>query len=102
MAEDRWHVVWQAGDSKLKSCNQPNLHHRVGEILDDRGLVQLVDQLTRDRNTLDLLITKTPFKVIHVEDIPLMAEHDYPLVEYGVRPIRRVQKRRKVPMYKNA
>ena len=93
---------WDWKESKLKHCNQPNLHYRFGEILDDRGLVQLVDQPTRARNTLDLVITNTPSKVITVDVIPGVSDHDCPLVELDVKPIRRLQKPRKVPMYKKA
>jgi hypothetical protein len=93
---------WNWKESKLKPCNQPNLHHRFGEILDDRGLVQIVDKPTRDRNTLDLIITNTPSKVVRVDVIPGVSDHDCPLVELDVKPIRRVQKPRKVPMYKKA
>jgi hypothetical protein len=54
-----------AGDFNLPGCNwktkslkantqHVNIHHKFTDILDDHGLVQMVEEPTRESNTLDL------------------------------------------------
>ncbi len=57
---------------------------------------------TRDKNTLDLIATSLPAKVHKVDVIPGISDHDCPLVEIDVSPIRRRQKPREILLYKNA
>ncbi len=49
---------------------------------------QVVEEPTRDKATLDLIITNQPAKINRVEVIPGITDHDIPLVEVDVSPIR--------------
>ena len=51
---------WDWKNHLVKKCNYPSLHYQVGDILDDKSLVQLVEEPTRQQNTLDLAITNQP------------------------------------------
>ncbi len=94
---------WNWKDRILKpGCRYVHLHHKFGEILDDRSLVQLVEEPTRGKNTLDLVCTSAPSKVNRVEVIPGISDHDCPLVEVDVSPVRRRQKPRDILLYSKA
>jgi hypothetical protein len=45
-------------------------HYYFSDILDDHGLTQLVQEPTRNKNTLDLLITNYPSKILRIDVTP--------------------------------
>jgi hypothetical protein len=52
---------WDWTTKSLKANTQHvNIHHKFTDILDDHGLVQMVEEPTRESNTLDLIITNFP------------------------------------------
>ena len=57
---------WDWKNHLIKKCNYSSLHYQVGGILDDKSLVQLVEEPTRQQNTLDLAITNQPIIIRNV------------------------------------
>ena len=47
---------WKAKQLKPKT-QYVNIHHKFTDILDDHGLIQLVEEPTRGTNILDLILT---------------------------------------------
>jgi hypothetical protein len=49
-------------ETKTLKASTPfvNLHHHFKDLLDDLGLDQIVEEPTRDKNTLDLYVTNRP------------------------------------------
>ena len=84
------------------NTKQPNLHYLFGNLLDDTGLIQIVDIPTRKDNTLDLIITNLPNQVQRVEVIPGLSDHDIVFTEFALAPIKLKQKPRATPLYKKA
>ena len=93
---------WDWKNQVIKPCNYPTLHNYFGDILDDKGLIQLVDLPTRHQNTLDLAITNAPSNVVDVSVIPGVSDHDCPLIQMDLEPIRYKQKPREIPLYNKA
>ena len=91
-----------------KSCmvkpdtTYPHLHARFMEIIDNNSLTQVVQEPTRKNNTLDLILTNCPNKLIRVEILPGISDHDVVFAEVDMRPIRCQQKPRSIPLYKRA
>ncbi len=71
-------------------------------MLDDRNLVQVVEEPTRDKDTLDLFATNYPAQVNRLEVKPGISDHDIPLVEIDVKPIKRRHTQRQIPLYRKA
>ena len=86
----------------VKPCNRPSLHYQFGDILDDNNLTQVVELPTRNQNILDLVITNNPNSVKNVSVIPGISDHDIPVVELDLTPVRYKQKPREIPLYKRA
>ncbi|CAG2254954.1 unnamed protein product [Mytilus edulis] len=78
------------------------IHQRFGDILDDNGLLQIVEEPTRQANTLDLLITNHPNSFTRVEILPGVSDHDIVFAEISVIPSRKKQAARKIPLYSKA
>ena len=57
---------WDWKNHLVKKCNYSSLHYQVGDILDDKSLVQLVEEPTRQQNTLDLAFTNQPIIIRNV------------------------------------
>eukprot|EP00057_Strongylocentrotus_purpuratus_P016740 XP_011671214.1 PREDICTED: uncharacterized protein LOC105441623 [Strongylocentrotus purpuratus] len=93
---------WDWRNQQVGNCRYPNLHRRLGSLLDDHGLTQVVTEPTRYQNTLDLLLVSNPTVVNEVTVVPGVSDHDCPLVKLDVRPTRRHQMRRKVLLYSKA
>lgn len=85
-----------------EKCLHSAVHNRFAEVLDDHGLVQLVEEPTRNNNTLDLMLTNFPAKVLRIEVLPGVADHDAVFAEVDTRPVTNHQKPRKIPLYKKA
>jgi hypothetical protein len=65
----------------------------------DTGLVQLIEQPTRQDNTLDLMITNLPSQIPRTEIIPSISDHDIVFVELNITPTKLKQKQRNIPIY---
>ena len=72
------------------------------EALDDHSLVQLILEPTRIDNTLDLICTNKPSSVVQTKVIPGISDHECPIAEFDLRPIRTQQRPRQIPMYGKA
>jgi hypothetical protein len=64
-----------------------NLHNYFMDIINNNALSQLIDQPTRLTNTLDLVLTNRPGKVLRTESIPGISDHDIVYTEFDFRPI---------------
>ncbi|KAK6188800.1 hypothetical protein SNE40_004902 [Patella caerulea] len=94
---------WDWKRKILKPNTQhPNLHYKLTDILDDHGLVQLVEEPTRNNNILDLMLTNLPSKVQRVEVIPGIADHDIVFTELDLSPVIHRQTPRQIPLYRKA
>ena len=94
---------WDWKNNLVKSdCNYRSLHYKFGEILDNNSLQQLVEEPTRGKNTLDLFATNAPSKIIKVEVLPGISDHDIVAIEVDISPKRRKQKPRKIHLYSKA
>ena len=78
------------------------LNYRFSEIINDNGLVQIVEEPTRKDNTLDLFLTNRPSKVLRVDVLPGVSDHDIVFTELDMRPVLQRQKPRQVPIYRKA
>ena len=80
----------------------PSLHTKFSEILDDDSMVQIVEEPTRKNNTLDLFVTNQPDKILRVDVLPGISDHDIAFAEFVLRPIKYSQKPRQIMLYKPA
>jgi exonuclease III len=85
-----------------QNTNHPNQHYKLLDILDDNGLVQLVEKPTRKQNTLDLIITNSPTMIPRLDVIPGISDHDIVYAELDIKPITKKQIPRKIPLYNRA
>jgi hypothetical protein len=92
---------WKTKRLKENTTNQNN-HYLFADTLDDNGLVQLVEQPTRETNTLDLIITNNPTRFTRVEVIPGVSDHDIVFCELDIKPVKNKQKARQIPLYNKA
>ena len=76
-----------------------NLHNYFMDIINNNALSQLIDQPTRLTNTLDLVLTNRPGKVLRTETIPGISDHDIVYTEFDFRPVKLKQKPRIIPLY---
>ena len=90
---------WDWKTNTLKPCT---LHNQFRDYIDDHGLYQLVEEPTRQENTLDLMITRNPTLIHKVSVIPGDSDHDCPVVELDTKPTRQNIKPRKVLQYGKA
>jgi hypothetical protein len=67
------------------------------DIINNNALSQLIDQPTRLTNTLDLVLTNRPGKVLRTETIPGISDHDIVYTEFDFRPVKLKQKPRVDP-----
>lgn len=79
-----------------------DLHYKFGEILDNNGLTQVVEESTRENNILDLIITNNPTRINRLDIIPGVSDHDIVYTEIDASPIKRKQPARKIPLYNRA
>ena len=78
-------------------------HYYFSDILDDHGLTQLVQEPTRNKNTLiDLLITNYPSKILRIDVTPGISDHDIVYAEMNMNSAINTQKPRKIPIYRKA
>jgi hypothetical protein len=95
---------WDWKNNQVKpGCPYANLHHRFGEILDDKGLSQLVEDPTRKENVLDLIITNNPTLADQVKVVPGISDHDgCAMAKFNLNPSRNKPKPRQIPVYRKA
>ena len=93
---------WNWSDMTLKKSNYPTLHRKFQDFLHDRGLDQLVQEPTRNENTLDLVMTNSPHLVPRIETIPGISDHDIVYFEYNMSQLKNTQKPRPISIYKKA
>ncbi|XP_019628840.1 PREDICTED: uncharacterized protein LOC109473420 [Branchiostoma belcheri] len=70
--------------------------------MQDNGLTQIVEDPTRGVNTLDLILTNRPAQINRTQVIPGISDHLAVYTELEVKPLRRRQIPRKVPIYAKA
>ena len=92
---------WSDMTSK-KDSNYPVLHRRLYDFLYDCGIDQLVLRPTRGNNTLDLVLTNTPYLIPRVETGPGLSDHDTVYFEYASSLLPANQTPRPVSIYKKA
>ena len=86
---------WDWKSMKLKPNGYyPQLHKDLIDTLNDFNLVQVVEEPTRERNTLDLVITNCPQQIPRIEILPGLSNHDAVLCEITVQH----QKRTNTPL----
>ena len=94
---------WDWKTRTLKpNTKHPITHYRIADILDDNGLVQVIEEPTRNKNTLDLLITNIPSTILRTDIIPGISDHDIVYAEIDIKPVKHKQTPRKIPLYKKA
>ena len=71
-------------------------------MLDDFGLVQMVNEPTRCGNVLDLSLTANHPLVQKVEIVPGISDHDIMIADVNVKPQITQQKPSSVPLYRKA
>ena len=77
-------------------------HYKFGDMLDDKDLMQLVEEPTRGPNTLDLVVTNNPSHFTRTQVIPGVSDHDIVFSEIDTKPLSRKQKPRQIPLYRKA
>ena len=88
---------WDWRNKRLKPKSvYPSLHSKFSEILDDVSTVQIVVDPIRKNNTLQ------PDKVLRLDILPGVSDHDIVFAEFDLRPIKYSQKPRQIPLYKRA
>ena len=80
----------------------PRLHRDFISMLNDYNLEQLVEEPTRQENTLDLIITNNPQLIPRVEVLPGLSDHDTVYCEVAINTLKRKQAPRSIPLYKKA
>ena len=90
---------WKANQLKPKT-QHVNIHHKCTDILDDHGLIQLVEEPTRGTNILDLITTIYPESFRRTEVMPGLSDHDIVYTEVNRIPAKIKQKPRKILLYK--
>ena len=83
-------------------CHYPTLHNSFLILLNDTGLIQIVEQPTREKNTLDLCCTNMPGKFNKIEVIPGISDDCAVEAEVEVKPIQWQQRPRRIQLYKKA
>ena len=84
------------------NAKHPKLHEHFLEILEDAGLVQIVDQPTRGENCLDIVLTNVPDLVPRVEILPPLSDHDVVYFEFQTKVTKAKNVIRPIPLYKRA
>ena len=92
---------WKTRTLKPDSTYQKN-HYKYGDMLDDNGLVQLIEEPTRGPNTLDFVVTNNPSHFTRPQVIPGLSDHDIVFSEIDTKPLSRKQKPRQIPLYRKA
>ena len=80
---------WNWKENTLKpNSTTPNLHTDFMDVLSSNALTQLVEEPTRQQNTMDLILTNHPDKIIRTDTIPGISDHDIVYTEFDLRPVK--------------
>ena len=94
---------WDWPTNSLKSKTPyPSIHNKFGDIINDNGLTQIVNEPTRLGNILDLIITNRPNQVNRTQILPSISDHSVVYSEFDMNPTRRRQSPRKIPLMNKA
>ena len=94
---------WDWTTNALKpQPSYPRLHKDFLDLLQDNSLEQLVTEPTRGDNTLDLVITNTPYLIPRIHTIPGLSDHEAVFFEFKCRVMRNIKKPHKVLIYSRA
>jgi hypothetical protein len=94
---------WNWTNKTLHSGTQhAHQYYYFSNILDDHGLTQLVQEPTRNKNTLDLLITNYPSKILRIDITRGISDHDIIYAEMNMNSAINTQKPRKILIYRKA
>ena len=80
----------------------PSIHNKFGDIINDNGLTQIVNEPTRLGNILDLIITNRPNQVNRTQNLPGISDHSVVYSEFDMNPTWRSQSPRKIPLMNKA
>jgi hypothetical protein len=94
------HIDWSTG----VATNNDSIHNFFTKTVKDNYLWQLVDFPTRINNTLDLLLTNIPEKVINVHGFEDIISTDHTLISFDVdfKICKKPKVKRSVYNFKNA
>ena len=82
------------------SCYHPDITTKFVDVLNDHSFTQMVSELTRGENTLDLFITNNESRIHKLKIIPGIRDHDgIVYVEADIKPDNHKQKPRKIYLY---
>ena len=94
---------WDWRSTTLKpNATYPSLHQQFLDIINNNGLAQIVEDSTRLDNTLDLILTNSPSKVLQTDTLPGISDHDIVYSEFDFKPVIHRQKPRSNPLYNKA
>ena len=94
---------WDWKQMRLKpNPSYAQLHEDFINMLSDFGLVQLVEEPTREANTLDLIISNCPQLFPRVKVLPGLSDHDAVFCEIKVHTQMRKQTPRQILLYAKA
>jgi len=94
---------WDWTNHTLKpNCPHPDLHNQFADIINDNGLSQIVREPTRKDNILDLIITNRPNQTTRIQSLPGIGDHNAVFAEMNIKPARRKQTPREIPLYHKA
>ncbi|CAG2246260.1 unnamed protein product [Mytilus edulis] len=79
----------------------PDIIFGTGTWVDDK-IIEMVEEPTRESNTLDLIVTNYPNSFIRVETIPGISDDDILFADLKTIPSKQTQKPRKISLYKKA
>ena len=69
-------IVWPDRLNKSGSALSPSEGQKLVDIMNDHGLEQLVHFPTREKNTLDLIMTSLPIQFVHIHSPDRLSDHD--------------------------
>ena len=91
---------WTSKGNQIKTpCKFPSLYEKFNNIIDDFSLTQTVHEPTRNDNILDLFFTNQPGRISKCGINPGISDHDCPLLEMDLEPIKHRQKPRTIYLY---
>ena len=62
----------------------PSVHNKFGDILNNHGLTQIIEELTQADNMLDLIITNCPNQINRMQILPGIRDHNVVYTELEV------------------
>ena len=94
-------IDWRSGGLK-PNCSYPMLHRDFIDMLEDYSMTQIIQDPTRDSNTLDLFITSNETLINNAQVIPGISDHDAVVIESALKPNNVSQYQTSIPVWKKA